>query len=337
MMIMKEKLFRAITYDEKFGPKILMLSPTDFCNLSCKICWRLKKDATFNQPSSNFLKQIIREAKEMGVETIDLTGGGEPLLRKDILEIMILVKNLGMKGIITTNSTLLKREHLEKIVEMGWDEINFSLDGSIPSINDYIRGKNVFRKVIKVIELLQHIKKNRKSLKPIERLSFVITKKNLNNIEDYIKFTKKLKVNAINFSVLFEWESNKEFWLQNKKEKVDEILQRSLKLAQKLDIKNNLKSIIDFGIQEHPPPKFCFAPWYMLFINANREAMACCTLASLYQNVLGKVNSLEEIWYGKKMEALRKRMKRRIFFKECKNCLPEFIQVFNQLNDEMEK
>jgi MoaA/NifB/PqqE/SkfB family radical SAM enzyme len=238
---------------------------------------------------------------------------------------------------MTTNGTLLKVKHLEKIVEMDWDEINFSLDGSIPSVNDYIRGKDVFRKVINTIELLQHVKKNRKSLKPIERLSFVITKKNLDYIEDYIKLANKLKINAINFSLLFEWESNKEFWLQNEKEKIYKIFKRSFKLAQKLGIKNNLRPIIEFGAQEHQPPKFCFAPWCMLFINASQEAMACCTLASLYQNFLGKVNSLEKIWYGKKMEALRKRMKRRIFFKECKNCLPEFTQEFNQLNDEMRK
>ena len=330
---MEEKLFRAIRYDEKFGPKILMLSPTDYCNLSCKICWRLRKGATFDQPSSDFLKKIIKEAKELGVETIDLTGGGEPFLREDILEIMSLVKKLGMKGVITTNATLLKEKHIESIVKMNWDEINFSLDGSTYNINDSIRGKGVFKKVVKVIKLFQHVKESRKSLKPIERLSFVITNENLVDIENYIKLAKKLNVNAINFSMLFEWDSNKELWLKNKN--VDGILKKSFKLAQELGIKSNLKSIIAYGVRERQLPRFCFAPWYMLFINASQEAMMCCTLASLYQNVLGKVNSLEEAWYGKKMEIFRKKMKKRIFFKECKKCLPEFVQNFNQLFNEM--
>jgi MoaA/NifB/PqqE/SkfB family radical SAM enzyme len=330
---MEERLFRAINNGERFGPKILMLSPTDYCNLKCKTCWRLKENATFNQPSSDFLKRIIKEAKKMGVETIDLTGGGEPFLRKDILEIMSFIKKIGMKGVITTNATLLKKEHIESIVEMGWDEINFSLDGSTSDINDYIRGKGVFKKVVKVIKLFQNIKENRKYSKPIERLSFVITNKNLNDMENYINSAKKLNINAINFSVLFEWESNKELWLDKKN--IKETLLRSLKLSQKLGIKTNLKSIIGCGAGEHKPPKFCFAPWHMLFINASQEAMACCTLASLYQNVLGKVNNLEEIWYGKKMKAFRKIMKSRVFFKECKKCLPEFVQNFNQSYDEM--
>lgn len=330
---MEEKLFNAVVNNERIGPKILMLSPTDYCNLKCKTCWRLRENANLNQPSSKFLKKIIKDAKKMKVETIDLTGGGEPFLRKDILETMSLVKELGMKGVITTNATLLKKEHIESIVEMGWDEINFSLDGSTPGVNDHIRGKGVFKKVVNAIKLFQNIKENRKSSKPIERFSFVITKKNLVDVKNYIKLAKNLKVNAINFSVLFEWESNKELWLNQKN--INETIRKSFKLAKRFGIKTNLKSIISYGIDEHQPPKFCFAPWYMLFINAGQEAMACCTLASLYQNVLGGVNSLEGVWYGKKMEAFRKRMKRRIFFKECKKCLPEFIQNFNQNYNEM--
>jgi nicotinamide riboside kinase len=54
----------------------------------------------------------------------------------------------------------------------------------------------------------------------------------------------------------------------------------------------------------------------------------------LYQNKLGKVESLREIWFGKKMEELRERMKRRAFFEECKRCLPEFTQMFNQMVDD---
>lgn len=95
-----------------------------------------------------------------------------------------------------------------------------------------------------------------------------------------------------------------------------------------------MEPILELGVWEHALPKFCFAPWYMLFINASGEAMMCCTLASLYKNKLGKVNSLKEIWVSEKIESLRERMKKRIFFKECRRCLPEFTQMFNQMWDE---
>jgi len=324
-------IFNTINY-EKAGPKLLMLSPTDYCNLSCKTCWRQKKNATSNQPSFNFLKKIIKEAKEMNVETIDLTGGGEPFIRKDILRLMELIKKFKMKGTITTNSTLIKKDDIDGIIEMGWDEINFSLDGSTAEINDYIRGKKVFEKVLTTIKAFQE---NSNNPKPVSRLSFTITRTNLKDMPNYIKLAKKLNVRNINFSTLFEWSSNKEFWLKGSdKKEIDPTLKKSLSLAKRLNVKTNLESIATFGLWEHEPPKFCFAPWYMLFINASKEAMVCCTLASLYQNRLGKVKNLEDIWYGKKMEAIRKRMKSRIFFKECKKCLPEFTQLFNQMYGE---
>ena len=323
----------AMKMDKKIGPKLLMLSPTDYCNLKCKTCWRLKRSAKFNQPSFNFLKKIIKEAGEMGVETIDLTGGGEPFIRKDILELMELVKKFGMRGTLTTNSTLIKKDDIERIVKMEWDEINFSLDGSTPETNDYIRGKNVFEKVLTVIKQFQE---NKSSLKPVLRLTFTITKNNLNDIPNYIRLSKQLNIQNINFSVLFEWSSNKEFWLNKSNKKiVNKTIEKSLSLAKELGIKTNLEEILTFGLWEHNPPKFCFAPWHMLFINASGEAMVCCTLASLYQNKLGKVKSLNEVWYGEKMETLRKRMKRGIFFRECKMCLPEFIQMFNQMYEEV--
>ncbi|MEM5829512.1 MAG: radical SAM protein [Candidatus Aenigmatarchaeota archaeon] len=331
-------IFEAITLGKKVEPKLLMLSPTDYCNLACKICWRLKEDAKFSQPSFNFLKKIIKEASEMKVKTIDLTGGGEPFVRGDILNLMKLVKKLGMKGTLTTNSTLIKKSHIKNIVKMKWDEINLSLDGSTPEINDYIRGEGTFEKVLEKIKTFQEIKKNNNSSNPLLRLCFTITSTNFQDLPNYIKLAKHLDIKNINFSILFKWESNREFWLkQYDKEKVNYILRESSRLAKSLDIKTNLEPIKMFGIWKHEPPKFCFAPWYMLFINASREAMACCTLASLYQNKLGKVNSLEEVWFSRKMEMLRERMKKRIFFKECKRCLPEFTQMFNQMYGEMKR
>ena len=331
-----DKLFDFVVFNKKTGPKILMLSPTDYCNLHCKICWRLKKGATFHQPSFSFFKKIIKEAGEIHVEIIDLTGGGEPFVRKDILKIMKLVKSQGIKGIMTTNGTLLRKYHINQIVKMGWDEINFSLDGSKPKINDYIRGEGVFKKVISTIKTFNEVKKDRNSEKPIERLSFVITRKNLEDIPNYIRLANKLDIKAINFSVLFEWPSNKEFWIRGiPKNKVVSILKQASSLAKKLKIRTNLDSVITYGLSEHEPPKFCFAPWYMLFINASREAMACCTLATLYQNLLGKVDSLHQVWYSKKMKNLRKRMKKRKFFKACRRCLPEFTKMFNDYYKEM--
>lgn len=213
------KIFKALELNKKNGPKLLMLSPTDYCNLSCKTCWRLKMDATFNQPSFNFLKKIIKEAGMIGVKKIDLTGGGEPFVRKDILKLMELVKKYKMVGSLTTNSTLIRETDIRKIVKIEWDEINLSLDGSTPEINDYIRGDGVFEKVLEAIKNFQQIKEESGSQNPTLRLTLTLTSVNINDVPNYIKLARKLDVRNINFSTLCEWETNKELWLKKENKK----------------------------------------------------------------------------------------------------------------------
>jgi MoaA/NifB/PqqE/SkfB family radical SAM enzyme len=165
-----------------------------------------------------------------------------------------------------------------------------------------------------------------------------MTKVNIEDIPNYLILADQLNIKNINFSTLFEWESNKLLWLsRDEGKKIMKIVKSGLKLSKKLGIKTNLSAIQEFGVFEHRPPKFCFAPWYMLFINASREAIMCCTLASLYQNRLGKVRSLAKIWNSEKMEGIRRRMKTRKFFNECKKCLPEFTQMFDNLYKEMRR
>jgi len=336
--IAMKDIYEWIMNGKKTGPKILMLSPTDYCNLKCKTCWRLQKGMKFSQPSAKFLLKMISEAKNMGVETIDLTGGGEPFIRKDILKIMKKVKDLGMKGIMTSNATLIDSEIIKRIVEIGWDEINFSLDGSTEKINDYIRGKGVYGKCVKVIKELQEVKKKYNSDKPLIRISFTITSKNLHDIPNFIRFVNKLGVNDVYFSVLFEWDSNKELWVDRKRKKeVNKIFDDAIKLSEKFGIRTNLKVLRKHGLWEHKPPKFCFAPWYMLFVYADGKGAMCCTLASLHKNIVGDVKSLRKFWFGKKMESIRKKMLKGEFFSGCERCLPDFTEMFNRMYDEMRK
>ena len=325
------EIFEWIKHGKETGPQILMLSPTDYCNLKCKTCWRLRKNMKFAQPSFSFLIKMIRQAKEINVKTIDLTGGGEPFFRKDILKLMSEVKKLKMKGLLTTNGTLIQKKDAEKIVKIGWNELNFSLDGSTPQTNDYIRGKGVFKKVMKAIKLIQRLKKIKKSEKPFLRLNFTITQKNFQDIPNFIEFSKKIGIGNINFSVLFEWETNKEFWVKKTQRKeVNKFLKEGIKIAKKLEVKTNLEIVKKYGLWEHKPPKFCFAPWYMLFIDASQKPSICCTLASLHKR-FKKIKDLKKFWFGKEMEGLREQMKKRILFKECKRCLPDFTEMFNQM------
>ncbi len=122
---------------DSFGRKIdyLRVSLTDRCNFRCVYCVP-PKGMPFMQTCevlvAGEIVRAIRIFAEMGIRRVRLTGG-EPLLRKDILEIVCAIKKMGLiKDLsITTNGSLLE-PLLTPLKEAGLDRLNISLDSLDP-------------------------------------------------------------------------------------------------------------------------------------------------------------------------------------------------------------
>ncbi len=333
-----DKVCKAINSGCKVGPEKVMISPTDYCNLNCGICWRNEKEEKYDELTLDEIKSILEECKEMGVRIIDFTGGGEPFIRHDIFDIMKMIKDFGFFGTLTTNGTLLDKDKIMKIVDIGLDDICFSLDGHTAAINDSIRGNGVYSDVIKSIRLLKSMKNDCSSDLPVIRIGTVITSKNFKHLDDIVELAHELDINAINFSVLIEWESNRSFWMRDiDEDHIHKELAMAKRKCDKYSINSNIESILEFGVFEHKTPDFCFAPWEMVFINASGDVMACCTLASLYENIIGNIkeSSLRDIWYGERMEKFRKMIIDHNLPKNCKKCIPDFTKQYNKKYNKM--
>jgi len=107
----------------------LRISLTEKCNLRCTYC--MPEEGVKLSPHSNLLTadEIIEMAKvfvELGVNKIRLTGG-EPLLRKDVGEIMMNLSKLPVKLTMTTNA-IFADKYLDTLKKSGIDSLNISLD-----------------------------------------------------------------------------------------------------------------------------------------------------------------------------------------------------------------
>ena len=331
---------KAILKNKKINLKKVMISPTDSCNLRCKICWRLEKKENPNawkdkELSFDRIKCLLQDCKKLGVKIIDLTGGGEAFCRSDIFNIIKLAKDSGFFVTMTSNGTLLTKEKIKELIDLHLDDICFSLESYDENINDYIRGSGVCKKVVKTIGIFNELKEKKNLQKPIIRIASVITKKNYKKLDSLIEFCKEQNIQGINFSVLMEWKTNKELSMKN--EKYNEVLLRLSKKLDKEKIYHNLRSIIKYGLFEHSLPEFCFSPWEMVFINSQGDVLACCTLASLYENVLGNIQDQRfiDILCATKMQDFKERMKKKEFFKDCNKCLPEITEIYNRLHDKI--
>lgn len=142
-----------VTYQNHL-PLYTLIELTYRCNLSCKHCyiprfWRKKKELNTFQ-----LKNLLREIASLGGLYVVFTGG-EPLLRKDIFELINFAKNLNFYVSLFTNGSLIDKSIAKKLFLNGVDIVEISLYGS-KNIHDKFVGQNgVFEKVLKAIENLK--------------------------------------------------------------------------------------------------------------------------------------------------------------------------------------
>ncbi len=84
-------------------------------------------------------KALIRNLADFGVPVI-LFSGGEPLLRKDLFELVSFAREQGVRVALSTNGTLISDKVAKRISDLGFAEVGISLDG-IGADNDIFRGK----------------------------------------------------------------------------------------------------------------------------------------------------------------------------------------------------
>ncbi|QIL42498.1 GTP 3',8-cyclase MoaA [Pedobacter sp. HDW13] len=194
----------------------LRISLTDNCNFRCFYC--MPEEEYDFTPASRLMQksEIIDLAGifvEHGIRKIRLTGG-EPLVRKDVGEIILALGKLPVELVITTNGTRVA-ELLPVFKEAGIKTMNISLDTLQPEKFMLITRRDVFHQVRGNIELLLQ---NRIAVK----INMVVMK-GLNDceIKDFIEWTRHNPI-QIRFIEFMPFTGNK--WTSNKMFPLDEIL-----------------------------------------------------------------------------------------------------------------
>jgi len=137
---------------EKSTPE-LTLNITNNCNLKCIHCFQ-------NAPSKSnlpieILHNILDDYSNNIAEKSEITiSGGEPLLHPNIVDVLDYCDTLGYEVGIFTNGLLLRKMY--KKINDKVNIIQISLDGASQTINDEIRGKGTYEKIIDAIKLLYH-------------------------------------------------------------------------------------------------------------------------------------------------------------------------------------
>ncbi len=122
------------------------------CNASCSFCDIWERPSPYVTLEN--ARQNLRDLKKLGVRVVDFTGG-EPLLHRQLPELLQEAKQLGLITTVTTNALLYPKqaERLKGLVDM----LHFSLDSPLADEHDRSRGVACFDKVMESIAIARQL------------------------------------------------------------------------------------------------------------------------------------------------------------------------------------
>jgi 12,18-didecarboxysiroheme deacetylase len=119
---------------------VIVWNMTRRCNLKCIHCYSNSADIDYpDELTTAEGKKLIDDLAAFGSPVI-LFSGGEPLLRKDLLELARYATNKKMRAVISTNGTLITKEIAAELQKIGLSYVGVSLDG-LEKTHDKFRGK----------------------------------------------------------------------------------------------------------------------------------------------------------------------------------------------------
>lgn len=181
-----------------FYPYLIHITPTNLCNLRCKMCGQWGETGNYYNKESGLLRETINiEEFERLIDdvskfspTIFLTGG-EPFYYKDIIRLIKYIKQKNLICWVITNGTLLEN-YADEIVRLGVDVLYVSIDGPEHAHNE-IRGiHNGYQKISSGIKKVINAKKKLNKQRPLLCQVFTITEHSFPYLENIAETTENL-------------------------------------------------------------------------------------------------------------------------------------------------
>jgi cyclic pyranopterin phosphate synthase len=114
-------------HGEKFFPIYVEVGPSGTCNHRCIFCALEYLGYEARYINTEMFKERLREMADGGVKSLMFAGEGEPLLHRDIGELICFAKECGIDVSVTTNGVLInKRISKESLEALSWIRVSFN-------------------------------------------------------------------------------------------------------------------------------------------------------------------------------------------------------------------
>ena len=190
------------------GPRTIQIDLTDYCNNDCLACWcnsPLLSQERLNKPKNTLpaklVKDLIYETWQMGLEEIYFSGGGEPFMHPDILEILEFAKSLGISCVVNTNFTLLNESIINRLIDMNLDHLTVSVWAGDAKMYKALHPNKTEDDFYRIQNLLQFLN-SKKTVFPDIKIYNVICNINYRQIKKMLEFARLTHSEFVEFTVV---------------------------------------------------------------------------------------------------------------------------------------
>jgi mycofactocin radical SAM maturase len=126
---------------------------TQRCNLRCVHCLSDAGSAAENELSTQECRDLVDQLASLNVFQVNF-GGGEPFIREEFLDLLTYAHNRGLVTCVSTNGMLIDKALAGRLSRLTMLYLQVSLDGATAEVNDRIRGKGTYKKIIAAMDCL---------------------------------------------------------------------------------------------------------------------------------------------------------------------------------------
>jgi MoaA/NifB/PqqE/SkfB family radical SAM enzyme len=197
-IIQKLKQALSATHKPKRPYRLLQIEPSLECSLECVMCpW-----SELRPPHSTMSRETFDRLMPdlLLAESVDLTGGGEPLINPRLVDMVRAAKAAGCTVGFSTNATRLDADTARGLIDAGLDWISFSVDAASADLYEQIRQGARFDKVMGNIAGLRDLKHSRGSQAPKMMMVFVVmsgAQQNYHELPAFIELAHSLGVEQV--------------------------------------------------------------------------------------------------------------------------------------------
>jgi|GEM_PF-218155 len=314
------------------GPYHVQIDLTNDCNNDCIACWcnspLLEEKVLSSEVKKKYLplemvKQLLDDLALAGTKEIYFSGGGEPFMHPQIMEILEYAKKKSFVCYVNTNFTLLTKEKLTKLIDIGVDHLTVSTWAATPQTYAATHPNKSEKTFEEIRENLRFL--NMTKIKtPYVKLYNVISNRNFFELRDMVSFARETQSESVEFTLVDTMPGKTDKLLLDPVQSKT-VQNAALQIAGELDKENRIEGVCVFGfhsflrrissLSDLAKATYdrniidwipCYIGWTFARVMPNGDINGCLKAHRIPTGNLYR-SSFEKIWNGELQKKFRRK------------------------------